>query len=163
MGKPKETPEDPGKTAQDTEKTQPRHKSTKIEYMQRVQTVKGLIARAKSAHFIVDFAAQKWKISRTQAYRYMKDAREEIIAEIEVQKEGTRATHLFLLREVMEKAWEENKLSLLVKAIETSAKLSGLMEGNAGAVSYIPKQINLQVEGPNGNGNAEPETEPTTV
>lgn len=119
----------------------PKHnQAEKEEYQKRIYQV-SLMLRRKSTSYIVDYIEREWKVKRTQAYKYIKLARDEWQKYFTNLKHAGIAYHITQIRDLKDQAYSrkvvvgtvDNKqviqvpdLGLVLDITKEEAKLMGI-------------------------------------
>jgi len=96
-----------------------------VEKQKRIYRV-SLLLRRRSTGFIVDFIRQEWGIERAQAFNYIKLAKEEWARYFANMKSSGIGYHISQMREIKDKAYDENDLRLVFDIAKEEAKLMGM-------------------------------------
>ena len=100
-------------------------KSDQIEIMKRIYEVSLLLTR-KPTSYIVQYAAEKWKVGERQAREYIKEARKEWKKYFEKLKGDGMAYHIAQMRDLKDKAFIEKDTRLVLDISKEEAKLMGI-------------------------------------
>lgn len=111
-------------------------KSDRLEFLRRVEAVRILMISGKPASEIGRQVSQEWGCSERQAERYIRKARDKILAISEVSRAYWEAEHVSLrqylrLQETRDKNWQG-----ALNVARDEAKLLGL---------YPPTEVNVNV------------------
>ncbi len=97
----------------------------KVEYQKRIYAV-SLLLRRKPTSFIVEFIIDKWKVSKAQAYKYIREARAEWKKYFEKLKGDGIAYHVTQNRDLKDKAMTDGDYKLAFDIAREEAKLMGV-------------------------------------
>ena len=97
----------------------------KVEYQKRIYAV-SLLLRRKPTSFIVEFIIDKWKVSKAQAYKYIREARAEWKKYFEKLKGDGIAYHITQNRDLKDKAMTDGDYKLAFDIAREEAKLMGV-------------------------------------
>jgi hypothetical protein len=101
-------------------------RSTAAEKALRVQTVHGLLVNGKSRSQIIQYAAEKWKISERAADEYIKWSRELIEKDCELSRQSFLAEVLGRLRTYEQMAAKRGQLQVATNCVRLQVELVGL-------------------------------------
>jgi len=97
----------------------------KVEYQKRIYAV-SLLLRRKPTSFIVEFIIDKWKVSKAQAYKYIREARAEWKKYFEKLKGDGIAYHITQNRDLKDKAMTDGDYKLAFDIAREEAKIMGI-------------------------------------
>ena len=97
-----------------------------VEKENRIYQV-SLLLRRRPTGFIVDFIRQKWGIERAQAFNYIRLAKEEWARYFANMKSSGIGYHITQMREIKDKAYQENDTRLVFDIAKEEAKLMGIL------------------------------------
>jgi hypothetical protein len=101
-------------------------KSTRLETVTRVETVRQLIISGVEASAIVRTVAEKWTVKDRQAWNYVIKARAEIAIITQQARPYLLAEHIAVRRDIRRRAREAHDLRAEIAAAQDEAKLFGL-------------------------------------
>jgi hypothetical protein len=101
-------------------------KAHKLEYAQRVESVRQLILSGSDTAPILQAVTAKWAVSTRQAWNYMRDARANILAISAEARPYLLAEHLAHRRDMRRRAQKAGDLQAELLAAKDEAKLLGL-------------------------------------
>lgn len=101
-------------------------KSDQAEIERRINEVYSLLLSCHSTAKIVQYATQKWGITRRQTDTLIQRARSRMMEITAVKREEAYAEELELRREIIRRALDDKKYQTALQAADSRAKLRGL-------------------------------------
>jgi len=97
-----------------------------VEKEKRVYQV-SLLLRRRPIGFIVDYIRREWSIERAQAFIYIKLAKKSWAQYFANMKSSGIGYHISQMREIKDKAYQENDTRLVFDIAKEEAKLMGIL------------------------------------
>ena len=101
-------------------------KANKLEYAQRVESVRQLILAGNDTPRVLQAVTEKWGVNNRQAWNYVRDARTNILAITKEARPYLVAEHLAIRRDIRRRAQKVGDLQAELLAAKDEAKLLGL-------------------------------------
>lgn len=101
-------------------------RSDEVEKEKRIYQV-SLLLRRRSINFIVQFIAQEWGLEKRQAFNYIRLAKEEWGRYFANMKSSGIGYHITQMREIKDKAYDNDDLRLVFDVAKEEAKLMGML------------------------------------
>jgi hypothetical protein len=101
-------------------------KANKLEYAQRVESVRQLILAGNDTPRVIQAVTEKWAVTDRQAWNYVRDARTNILAITKEVRPYLLAEHLAIRRDIRRRAQKAGDLQAELLAAKDEAKLLGL-------------------------------------
>lgn len=99
--------------------------ANKVEKEKRIYQI-GLMLRRKPVSFILEFAGREWGIEKSQAYEYIRLAREEWKKYFEKLKGDGIKYHIAQVRDLKDIAFNDKDTRLVLDIAKEEAKLMGI-------------------------------------
>ena len=101
-------------------------KANKLEYAQRVETVRQLILAGNETPRVLQGVTEKWGVTDRQAWNYVRDARTNILAISAEARPYMLAEHIAIRRDIRRRAQKAGDFQAELLAAKDEAKLLGL-------------------------------------
>ena len=101
-------------------------KANKLEYAQRVESVRQLILAGNDTPRVLQAVTEKWGVNNRQAWNYVRDARTNILAISAEARPYMLAEHIAHRRDMRRRAQKAGDLQAELLAAKDEAKLLGL-------------------------------------
>jgi hypothetical protein len=101
-------------------------KANKLEYAQRVESVRQLILSGNDTPRVLQGIAEKWGVNNRQAWNYVRDARTNILAISAEARPYMLAEHIAHRRDMRRRAQKVGDFQAELLAAKDEAKLLGL-------------------------------------
>jgi len=96
-----------------------------VEKQKRIYQV-SLLLRRRPTKFILEFIGKTWGVEKSQAYEYIRLAKEEWKKYFANMKSSGIGYHISQMREIKDKAFNEDNLRLVFDVAKEEAKLMGM-------------------------------------
>jgi hypothetical protein len=115
---------------------------------QRVGQIYRLLLQRIPTKQIVAACVKSWGVSERSVYYYLKQARQQMTADTQRDRQDALAEHLALRRDLFKQAMEQRQLAIALSVLSDEARLLGLYFGmnehlkvllDAGYIVYEPK------------------------
>jgi len=117
-------------------------KTNNVEHQKRIYAVSRLLRR-KPVSYIIEFIKGEWNIEQGQAYNYIKEAREEWKKYFAKLKSDGMGYYVSQMRELKDRAFNENDSRLAFDISKEEAKLMGTYPANKIDISDVKVQFEL--------------------
>ena len=101
-------------------------RSTKLEKERRIAQMIRLMGSGAVTSELVQFASSEWGVGRRQADNYIREAREVLIADINVDRSVVIAEMMAVCRTVIKRGLKGDNLNVVLGAVNSIRGMGGL-------------------------------------
>ena len=109
----------------------PKRRSTKLEVAQRAHRFADLLAKGASNRQLIQLAAEQWEVGERQARTIIRQARELLVTDMEIERPEFLATRLGTLDVALQKAMKDNNIACVIGIVRLQTELTGLLGSRA--------------------------------